>query len=190
MPLKSKRLVRVFVGTCCALAWLLITPAGAGEWFDLNGKTLASFDFEGMALPDNVAELKQQYPDAHRDQQRVDEQVGLECYKLSDLKNADVARFYFCDDRLYQVEIVYELPRVKKLGGMQALVHKLIDTWGPADHVGQRRWTWLRLMYNRRADFYTWPDAAQLTITDVTWMPTVALRQKRLDDKQPPDLGF
>ena len=109
--------------------------------------------------------------------------------EVRDLKNADLARFYFCDDRLYQLEIGYHLARVEKLGGMQAVLQKLIDTWGPADHAGQSRWTWQRPMYQRRADFYAWLERAQLTITDMSWMPAVAKRIERADKKRL-NLGF
>ncbi|MEX0678210.1 MAG: hypothetical protein WD063_14100 [Pirellulales bacterium] len=164
--------------------------ARAGEWFDLDDKALATFDFEGMTLATSAVEFEQQFPDAKRDREPVDEEIGLECYEVRDLKNADVARFYFCDGRLYQLEIGYNLARVEKLGGMQAVLQKLVDTWGPADHAGESRWTWQRPMYKRRADFYAWPERAQLTITDMAWMPVVAQRLKRQDEKQRPDLGF
>lgn len=166
------------------------TAVGAGEWFDLNDKALATFDFEGMPLPTSAAELQRQFPGAKRDRERVDEEIGLVCYEVRDLKNADVARFYFCDDRLYQLEIGYNLARIEKLGGMQAVLQKLIDTWGPADHAGQSRWTWQRPMYQRRADFYARPERAQLMITDMSWMPIVAKRIERADKKQRMDLGF
>jgi hypothetical protein len=162
----------------------------AGEWFDLNDKALATFDFEGMKLPESPAELERQFPQATRDHQRVDEEIGLACYEIRDLANVDFARFYFCDDRLYQLEIGYDLPRVKKLGGMREVVQKLIDTWGPADHVGESRWTWQRPMYHRRADFYAWPDRGQLTLTDLAWMPIVDQRIKRADEKQRLNLGL
>jgi hypothetical protein len=132
--------------------------------------------------------LKKQFPLATRDHERVDDEIGLECYEVRDLKNVDLARFYFCDGRLYQLEIVYQLARVEKLGGMPALVQKLVDTWGPADHVGESRWTWQRPTYQRRADFYAWPQRAQLTITDTSWMQVVGSRIARQKDRI--DLGL
>jgi hypothetical protein len=162
----------------------------AQEWFDLNDTALATFDFDGMSLPTSVEKLKQEFPAARRDQKRVDERIGLECYEVDDLKNAEVARFYFCDDRLYQFEVEYSLDRVAKLGGMQAVLQKLIDRWGPVDHAGESRWTWQRPMYKRRADFYAWPASAQLTITDLTWMPIVERRIRRLEAKRRLDLGI
>lgn len=171
-------------------ALLFDAAASAGEWLDLDNKALATFDFDGLAIPTSTANLRQQFPRARRDQERVDEEIGLECYEVRDLKNADFARFYFCDGRLYQLEIGYDLARVEKLGGMRAVVQKLIDTWGPADHVGESRWTWQRPAYMRRADFYSWPDRAQLAITDMAWMPIVTQRLKRQDEKKRLDLGF
>jgi hypothetical protein len=172
-------------GLVILLGMLMVgAQTDAGQWFDLNDKALATFDFEGLAVPTSTAELKTQFPDATRDRDRVDEEIGLECYEVRELDNVDLARFFFCDGRLYQLEIVYNLPRVEKLGGMRAIVQKLVDSWGPADHVGESRWTWQRPMYQRRADFYSWPTSAQLTITDMAWMPIVAERSKRADEKR------
>jgi hypothetical protein len=162
----------------------------SGEWFDLNDRALAKLDFQGMALPASPSELLKRFPDAKRDRQRVDEQIGLECYELGGLENADVARFYFCDDSLYQVEIGYNLARVRKLGGMRLLVQKFVDMWGPADHAGESRWTWQRPMFQRRADFYAWPELSLLTITDLSLMPVVAQRLKRQDQKDRSKLEF
>lgn len=164
--------------------------AEAREWFDLDTKALATVTFEGLSLPTSIDELKEQFPQAKRTEDRVDRQVGLECYEVADLKSADLARYYFLDGALYQLEVVYDLPRVKQMGGMQALVQRLVDVLGPADHVGQRRWTWQRAMYLRRADFYTWPDHAQLSISDTSLMPIITSRLQRHDRHQGPDLGF
>jgi hypothetical protein len=170
----------------------LLAAAGvrAGEWFDLNDKALAKLDFQGMALPANPAELLKRFPEAKRDRQRVDEEIGLACYEIGNLENADVARFYFCDGRLYQIEVGYNLARVRKLGGMRLLVQRFVDMWGPADHAGESRWTWQRPIYQRRADFYAWPELSLLTITDMSLMPVVAQRIKRQDQKDRSRLEF
>jgi hypothetical protein len=172
-----------------ALATLLAVPARGEGPFYLNEKALAKFDFEGMELPQNARQLKAQFPTAELDKDRVAGAAGLECYVLRDVKNADLARFYFCDDRFYQLEIGYKEARVEKLGGMSSVVQKLVDLWGPADHVGESRWTWQRPMYMRRADFYTRPDGGQLTLTDMALMPSV---NQRLSRAEPPTikLGF
>jgi hypothetical protein len=164
--------------------------SGAGEPFELNDQALSTFDFEGLALPATTAQLAREFPAARRDRQRVDDEIGLECYAVGELKNADVARFYFCDGQLYQFEVEYSLARVEKLGGMQAVLQKLIDAWGPVDHAGESRWTWQRPIYQRRADFYAWPTSAQLTITDLTWMPIVSRRIQRQEEKERLDLGI
>jgi hypothetical protein len=163
---------------------------GAGEWFDLNDKALATFDFEGLKLPTSEEKLRREFPEARRAAGRVDEEIGLACYEVGDLKNADLARFYFCDGELYQFEVEYSLARVEKLGGMQAVLQKLVDAWGPVDHAGESRWTWQRPTYQRRADFYAWPASAQLTITDLTWMPIVSRRIQRQEEKERLDLGI
>ncbi len=172
------------------VALLAVAPAGADEWYELNDKALETFDVEGMQLPTTPEELQRAFPTAQPDHERVDEAVGLRCYAVRDLPSADVARFYFYDGRLYQFEAKYSLERVAKLGGAELMLQKLIDKWGPVDHAGERRWTWQRHMWSRRADFYNWPDrSAQLTITDMDWMPIVSQRIYRTDVKQPRNLG-
>lgn len=191
MILKSAECLGRAVGAGVLLGMLAWGAAShAEEWYELNEKALANIDFEGSILPANPANLLAEFPDARRERQRVDDEIGLACYEVGKLKNADAARFYFCDDRLYQLEIVYDLARVKKLGGMQAIVQQLVDAWGPADHIGESRWTWQRLTYNRRADLYSWPQRAQLTFTDMAWMPIVARRVKRADEREHLDLGL
>jgi hypothetical protein len=168
----------------------VLQPAQARDWGGLDQKALATFDFEGLALPKSVDELKRDFPEARPTRERIDEEIGLECYEVGDLKDADVARFYFCDRQLYQFEVEYNLARVEKLGGMRAILQKLIDAWGPVDHAGESRWTWQRPMYQRRADFYAWPTSAQLTLTDLTYMPVVSRRIQRQDKKDRLNLGL
>ncbi|HEX5445979.1 MAG TPA: hypothetical protein VFW87_19275 [Pirellulales bacterium] len=170
--------------------WFGGATCEAREPFDLNDQALATFDFEGMALPTSTAQLTREFPAARRDAERIDEEIGLECYEVDNLANADRARFYFCDGKLYQFEVEYSLPRVEKLGGMAIVLQKLVDRWGPVDHAGESRWTWQRPTYKRRADFYAWPDKAQLTMTDMTWMPIVERRIKRQDAKERLNLGI
>ena len=79
---------------------------------------------------------------------------------------------------------------VIQMGGMRLLVQKFVDMWGPADHAGESRWTWQRPMFQRRADFYAWPELSLLTITDMSLMPVVAQRLKRQDQKGRSKLEF
>ncbi|REK15733.1 MAG: hypothetical protein DWQ37_07900 [Planctomycetota bacterium] len=171
--------------------WLASSPATADEWYQINERALATFDFEGSALPADVEQLKQQFPQARPDPDRITKAAGLECYVVDGLKHADEARFYFYEGRLYQFEATYDLDRVRKMGGAQAVLQQLVDRWGPVDQVGEWRWTWQRPVYSRRADFYAWPKKnAQLTITDMSWMPVVERRTSRADSEQSIDLGF
>lgn len=183
----SKRTIAVLV----AFGLLVFCArCGAAEWFDLNDEALATFDFEKMSLPTSVAELKREFPTARRVDRSVDEEIGLARYEVRDLENVDAARFYFCDGQLYQFEVEYHGERLEKLDGVQAVLQKLIDRWGPADHAGQFRWSWYRPVYKRRADFFSWPGRAQLMITDMTWMPVVERRFQRQDAKARLDLGI
>ncbi len=193
--MRTKRLSASWVlsGVVCLAAITaatLVSEARGDEWYELNGKALSSFEFDGLPLPTSPEQLKREYPDAEPDHERVDESIGLACYVVRDLKNADAARFFFCDGQLYQFEAEYSKTRIAKLGGERAMLQKLVDTWGPADHAGESRRTWQRPMYARRADFYLWPGRAQLIITDMSWMPIVAQRVVRAEKKAPAELGF
>jgi hypothetical protein len=79
---------------------------------------------------------------------------------------------------------------MEKSGGTRALLAKLIKAWGPADHVGESRWTWQRPMYSRRADFYSRPESTQLTITDTAWMTIVAGRNRSSASRLPNNPGY
>lgn len=178
---------------CCLLVLALsavVTSARAGEWFDLNDQALEKLDFEGLKLPRTPSDLQREFPQAQREPDRFDAEVGLECFVVRGLKNVDAARFYYFQSKLYQLELDYDLARVQKLGGMQALVRTFIDKWGHADHVGEQRRSWYRPRAMRRADLYTWPQRAQLAITDTTLMDIVARRVKAVDEKERIDVGL
>lgn len=160
------------------------------EWFDPNDKALATLDFAGLALPSNVAELKRTFPQAELEADKFQAATGLECYVVRNFKHVDSARFFYFDDKLYQFEINYLSPRIEQLGGMQSVIQRLIDTWGPPDHVGEARRSWVRPMYNRRADFYLGEDRGQLIVTDLGLIPGVEARIKRADRRQSIDLGL
>jgi|GEM_PF-2094172 len=159
---------------------LLVIAAGnavAAPPFALDEDALATLSFEGIELPTSSKALLEKFPAAKPEQQEDVQKHGMSCYVVTDFPNADTARFYFCDDRLYQFEASYSLDRLEQQGGAQALLRKLIQNWGPVDHAGESRWTWKRAMYSRRADFYAWPDRAKLTITELGLLPIVTARR-------------
>ncbi len=99
-------------------------PASAEplEELDTPVVVLDSFDFEGLKLPKNIDQLKRQYPKLTSDTIGLDEKVGLTCYSVKDLPQADLARFYFYDGAFYQLAISYKAGRVDAMGGMPAVV--------------------------------------------------------------------
>lgn len=174
-----KRGVLNFVRGILASFVLLMVATGvhAATPFSLKGDALATLSFEGIDLPTSSQALLEKFPTAKLEPREADKKHGMNCYLVTDFPNADTARFYFCDDRLYQFEASYSLERLEQQGGEQALLRKLIRNWGPVDHAGESRWTWQRPMYARRADFYAWPDRAKLTITELGLMPIVTARR-------------
>lgn len=159
---------------------LLAIAAGsavAAGPFSLDGDALATLSFEGIELPTSSRLLLEKFPGAKLEERENDEKHRMNCYLVTDFPGADTARFYFCDDRLYQFEASYSLERLEQQGGAQTLLRKLIKDWGPVDHAGESRWTWKRAMYSRRADFYAWPDRAKLTITELGLLPIVTARR-------------
>jgi hypothetical protein len=179
----------------CALSLLTVLIAtatlsvAAETPFALDSDTLASMSFEGVALPTTSKALLEAFPAAKLEPRDGNSKHRMSCYLVSDFPGADTARFYFCDDRLYQFEASYSLERLEKMGGATSLLRKLIKNWGPVDHAGESRWTWKRAMYSRRADFYAWPDRAKLTITELGLVPIVtARRQETIEPENIP--GF
>lgn len=150
----------------------------AADPFSLQGNALATMSFAGIELPSTSKELLEKFPGAELEKRDGDQRLGMTCYAVTDFPQVETARFYFCDDRLYQFEASYSLERLEKLGGARSLLTKLIASWGPVDHAGESRWTWKRAMYSRRADFYAWPDRAKLTITELGLLPIVTARRQ------------
>lgn len=171
------------LGLMAAFVSPAFAQAANRNWYDLNDRALAKFDFDGIALPTNLEQFHEQFPAAQRDPQRAEQELGLACYVVSDLKGVDTARFSFCDGTLYQFEAVYAPQRIASLGGMQQLLAGLIDRWGPVDHAGESRWTWQRPVYHRRADLYARSGGAQLTITDTTKIPVITRRTSLLEQE-------
>lgn len=193
MKMNLDRAMIIRIAACGAAACLLLVAANraaADQWFDLNDKALSVLDYDGQSLPTTIDALKQQFPAATRDEDRSNDEARIECYAVENLPTVNVARFYFCDRRLYQFEARFDQSRIVQQGGSQAFLNKLLKKWGPVDHAGESRWTWQRPMYSRRADYYAWPDSAQLTITDTAWMPVVAQRLTGKTIEPPNNLGF
>lgn len=173
------RCAAITVGGLVAVAsFLLQTGAAQADGsFALDGNALSKMSFEGVDLPTTSKALLEKFPSAQLEERKDEQKQGMTCYLVTDFPGTDKARFYYCDDRLYQFEASYSLERLEKMGGARSLLTRLIKTWGPVDHAGESRWTWQRPMYSRRADFYAWPDRAKLTITELGLMPVVTARR-------------
>ncbi len=155
---------------------------------DVNPWTLAKFTFEGVPLNSSVAQLKKRFPEARAASDELDRQLGRQRYVVEGLKTANTARFFFVDDKLYQIEVTYKEPRLLELGGIEMVRRRLIDMLGAADHAGESRWTWQQPNCNRRADLFGMPDGALLLVTELNLIPVVEQRTKRISDAE--NLGF
>jgi hypothetical protein len=180
------------LGATCAFLLLAAvnTDCAKGASNDISFHSLAEFNFEGLSFSDGVAQMKQRFPSATVSPDKLDEALGRERYVVTQLKTADLARIFFFDGKLYQFGIVYEADRLKNLGGMEALLLKLVGMLGPADHAGESRWTWQQPSCGRRADLYTTRDGALLVITDMNLIPVVEKRTQQIEKTKAADLGF
>jgi hypothetical protein len=176
----------VLVALLASIHW-----AGAVDMADdINPRTLSKFNFEGLSLSTTVDDLKQHYPSIEQVDDDIDQRLARERYTVKDLKTADVARFFFCDGQLYQLEIMYRAPRLERLGGLEAVLRKLVAEFGSADHAGESRWTWQQPNCGRRADLYGTRDGAYLVVTDMNLIPVVEHRMKRVESSEAVNLGF
>ncbi len=164
---------------CFAMTALIAVPAAAVDMFnDIDSPTLAKFKFQGLPLGSNVASMKKQFPTAQSITDKHDRQMRRERYFAKNLKAADAVRFFFVDDKLYQVEITYQEPRLLKLGGIETIRRHLVSVLGPADHAGEARWTWQQVDCNRRADLFGTPNGAVLVVTELSLVPVVEQRTR------------
>jgi len=185
-------LTRRAVGATCAFCLLTAVNAACARVAsnDLSFHSLAEFNFEGLSFSDGVAQMKQRFPSAIVSPDKLDEVLGRERYVVTQLKTADLARIFFFDGKLYQFGIVYEADRLKNLGGIGALLLKLVGMLGPADHAGESRWTWQQPSCGRRADLYATRDGALLVITDMNVIPVVEKRTRRIEKAKAADFRF
>jgi hypothetical protein len=165
----------------CALSLLGIGGVVRGQDFDdIPTDALEKFQFEGLKFSTAPGELKKKFPAMERDADKSDAKLSVQCYRVTHLKTADVARLYYVDDMLYQVEIDYQPNRIEAQGGADAMIKKLVTAWGPAGHVDAMRRTWQEPTCGRRADFYPGADGARLFVTDTNLTAIVGERAKRL----------
>lgn len=176
----------VAIGWACMLSCVLcLSNAGgvacAQDFDDIPTDALEKYHFEGLTFSTSPAELKKKFPNMTRAADKSDPKLSVQCYSITHLKTADMARLYYVDDLLYQVEIVYKPKRLEAQGGTDALIKKLVAGWGPAGHVDAIRRTWQEPTCGRRADFYPGTDGAQLIVTDTNLATILGERAKRLN---------
>jgi hypothetical protein len=190
---------RIAALTCAIAILLAVSARGADEdkvWpedaigMEVVDQTLTTFRFEGLSLGTNLKKFKEKFPAAKRDNDRLDEKSGLQCYTLANIKSADAAQFYFFDDKLFQMEIEYKPARIDKQGGMEAIVRTLVKKFGNADNIYMNRRTWHQPNAGRRADFYTSATGAQLVVTDTNLSAIIDAREKRTSLKENGQWGF
>jgi len=178
-----------------AFSLLLLLAAGQAplraeplDYLNIPQVPIDTFNFEGLSLPKNTEDLKKQYPSATSESIGLDEKVGLVCFVVKDLPQADLARFYFFDGSLYQVAITYDPARIERLGGMSAVLRKLVSSFGPSNHAATTRWTWM-LNSSLRADFYG-TSGGLLVVTKTNLSPVVNKRTRTTELTGATDLGF
>ena len=158
------------------------------DYLNIPEVPIDTFNFEGLRLPKDTAQLKKQYPSATSESIGLDDKVGLVCYVVKDMPQADVARYYFFDGSLYQLAITYSPARIERLGGMGAVLRKLVSSFGPSNHAATSRWTWM-LNSSLRADFYG-TNGGLLVVTKTDMTPVVDKRTRTSELTGATDLGF
>jgi hypothetical protein len=156
---------------------------------DFNSHALADFRFERLPLAASVEQMRKRFPGATPRADEHDRELAREQFLVNKLETADSARFFFCDDKLYQMEIRYRAERLNAQGGIPAILARLVAAFGAADHAGEGRWTWQQPNVGRRADFYGTGDGGYLVVTDLNLLPVVEERTRRVETA-PANFGF
>src|SRR5262245_15664885 len=112
----------------CAVALLCCQSAMAQQ------AKLESFAFEGIALSSTSRDFRLRHPAAEYVASNSETASGLQCY-CAKTASSDGTMFYFLDDRLYRIEIVYKTDRVEKMGGLIKVAEKMKAALGPPDDV-------------------------------------------------------
>jgi len=144
---------------------------------------LETFKFEGMAFATSLAEFQRRYPSAYPNRDHFDEKLGLKCYLVANIKVCDGAMFMFFDDRLYGIQVLYDPPRVAKIGGIVEITRKLSEAFGPSDSYDagttEVSISWIRPEVHRRANWTIHTDRACLTVVDTLVDDTMKKRQAK-----------
>ena len=83
----------------------------------------------------------------------------------------------------------YEPNRIASQGGMGAVLRRLVNSFGPPDHVDNVRRTWSPNS-RERIDFYSRSNAGTLVVTDNTLINVVEQKQIEEVRTSAVDLGF
>lgn len=93
-----------------------------------------NFSFEGMKFGSSLSSFKSKYPDAVLEK-NDDEKIGVKLYNVFTLSSARYGFYYFYEDKLYKIVILYSENDVSKMGGLQTLVKRLLEKFSvPTDY--------------------------------------------------------
>jgi len=141
-------------------------------------------------MSSRLGDFQRRYPSAIISPESPDSDatVGVKSYDVMTTK-ADTATYSFYHDELYQIQVVYFSGTIEKLGGLDAITDKLLETFGSANNVEKLKEgtivTWLKPTTRRRAQFVVVPMGARLTVLD-----TVIESEVRKRRAQQTNTGF
>lgn len=94
--------------------------------FEKNAK---DFEFDKLKIGDNLPDFMRRYPSAIKVNNK-DEDIGITSYKVDGLKSASYGFFYFFDNKVYLISIVYTKEKLNNIGGAKTLSDRLYEKLG------------------------------------------------------------
>lgn len=97
-------------------------------------KAARDFNFEGTKLGISLQDFQQQVTNASELKERSRPEWGLKCL-FAKPKTAAGVTYSFFEQKLYQIQIIYEMSIINRMGGVEILRNKLLAKFGAPERV-------------------------------------------------------
>lgn len=152
----------------------------------MEEKAAMGFVFEKTKLGINLTDFKKRFPKSELDKEESDEKLKHACY-IAEATWATLCSYYFFDDKLYEMRIAYVTRKLDKLGGMEALVEKMVEKFG---HLKKEDFTvdkdkseftaiWQFQKVDRELRLFSDLKSVVISVTDLALLKELKSRKKK-----------
>lgn len=139
---------------------------------------LDSFTFEGVSLSTSLNDFRQRHPAAQHIPDNSEAANGLQAYMLVQTKSANGAMFTFFENKLYQVQVIYNAETINKMGAVK-MYEKVTSAFGSPNDTQSNdnvmKFTWNK--NNRLAECVITNKNALVSVKDID-------SENRLNDRR------